>query len=623
MASHPNSASVQAAASAVRWPRWLDEIDLTLSICPQFVLYGNIHDNYLVPLDTLMVTAPVVDALWARLRQRGYEFLLVYDPSVGLRVHPASQRAHAQQAFRGQNALNLDFPGPEPRPMPPLDLPALVRAVYRHGACGLVVQNASRLVPSPDLAPGMLDLFAACAQSTQTAHPRPPRQGQAQPLFNPVFWLLDTMHDLPAWLVVAGERSRAISIAPPDMEDRLSCALQLAQDLIRNPDPQVDERAVRQFAMRAEGLTLKEMAAVAHIARDQDVSVEDIADAIRYYKIGVTDDPWSKPLLRTQIAAGEAEIGKRVKGQGAAVRQTLDILIRSVMGLHGAQASSSANRPRGVLFFAGPTGVGKTELAKAVSSLIFGNEDACLRFDMSEFSAQQSEARLVGAPPGYVGHDAGGELVNAVRQRPFCVLLFDEIEKAHPQILDKFLQILEDGRLTDGRGDTVYFSEAVLIFTSNLGVVQRQADGTMGMTFNRDDPPEAIRNSIISGVRDHFRLVLGRPELLNRIGENIVVFDFIDEAVAGQILDRLLENIFTRVARAQSLQVELAPAARAQLFEFCKTKLDDGGRGIGNIVEIALVNPLARALFERAPSGPVVRITAIRVEDGKYSVDLT
>ena len=145
-------------------------------------------------------------------------------------------------------------------------------------------------------------------------------------------------------------------------------------------------------------------------------------------------------------------------GRDHAVTHMLDIVKRAVTGVGGVRRGG---RPRGVAFLAGPTGVGKTELAKTITELLFGDESAYIRFDMSEFCAEHADQRLIGAPPGYVGYDAGGELTNAIRERPFSVVLFDEIEKAHPRILDKFLQILDDGVLTSGRGDRVYFSESV------------------------------------------------------------------------------------------------------------------------------------------------------------------
>src|SRR5262249_16475224 len=166
---------------------------------------------------------------------------------------------------------------------------------------------------------------------------------------------------------------------------------------------------------------------------------------------------------------------------------------------------------------------------------------------MSEFSAEQSDQRLIGAPPGYIGYDTGGELTNAVRQKPFGVVLFDEIEKAHPRILDKFLQVLDDGVLTSGRGERVYFSHSFIIFTSNLAIERLTPDGERVPNVSSNDSFETVRAKVRAEIERHFKLELGRPEILNRIGENIIVFDFIRADVAGEIFRALLENILVRV----------------------------------------------------------------------------
>jgi ATP-dependent Clp protease ATP-binding subunit ClpA len=263
----------------------------------------------------------------------------------------------------------------------------------------------------------------------------------------------------------------------------------------------------------------------------------------------------------------------------------------------GAQARTGGNRPRGVLFFAGPTGVGKTELAKALTQLIFGDERAYIRFDMSEFAEEHTGARLLGAPPGYIGYDAGGELTNAVREKPFSVVLFDEIEKAHPRILDKFLQILDDGRLTDGRGETAYFSEAILVFTSNLGITVEDEHGRRVQQVSADDPHEVVETRVRTAIQDYFKFRLSRPEILNRIGDNIIVFGFITPAVGAQIFDGMLRNVVNRVRAEHKIDLVLAAGVLDQLREVCIADLSNGGRGIGNQLESAFVNPLARALF--------------------------
>jgi ATP-dependent Clp protease ATP-binding subunit ClpA len=252
------------------------------------------------------------------------------------------------------------------------------------------------------------------------------------------------------------------------------------------------------------------------------------------------------------------------------------------------------------MFFAGPTGVGKTELAKSLSELIFGDESACIRFDMSEFSAAHAAERLVGAPPGYLGYDAGGELTNAVRERPFSLILFDEIEKADPSILDKFLQILDDGRLTDGSGSTVYFSEAVIVFTSNLGMTTTDERGVRVENVTRDLDRAELERRLTNTIREHFSTTLNRPELLNRIGDNIVVFNFIAKEVACRIFDLQLRRVCERVERQHHVTVTVADDLADRLRREATADLHFGGRGIGSFLETAFVNPLARALFEES-----------------------
>ncbi|CAK0766863.1 hypothetical protein CCP4SC76_4640001 [Gammaproteobacteria bacterium] len=242
---------------------------------------------------------------------------------------------------------------------------------------------------------------------------------------------------------------------------------------------------------------------------------------------------------------------------------------------------------------------------------------------MSEFAAEHADARLLGSPPGYVGYDAGGELTNAVRQRPFSVILFDEIEKAHPRLLDKFLQILEDGRITDGRGNTVYFSEAVLIFTSNLGITLIDETGHRVPNVTPSDPYEQVETRVRQAIHDHFKFQLGRPEILNRIGDNIVVFNFITQPVAQAIFAGMLANVCQRVREEHNLTLDIPDPVRDQLAAWCTSDLANGGRGIGNRLETTFVNPLARALFHQSLAG-VQRLTvqAVRVADNVHSIQL-
>lgn len=348
-----------------------------------------------------------------------------------------------------------------------------------------------------------------------------------------------------------------------------------------------DKNAKDDLVDALDGFTLKDIAQLMKLSRQmtERLSFEKL---INLFKYGEKVSPWEE-LSKDKIGRIETELSKRVKGQDAAISKVKDVIIRAYTGFSGLQHSSKQKKPKGTLFFVGPTGVGKTELAKSLAEFVFGDENACIRFDMSEYNHEHSDQRLVGAPPGYVGYEAGGQLTNAVKEKPFCVLLFDEIEKAHGRILDKFLQILEDGRLTDGKGETVYFSETIIIFTSNIGAAEISADL---------DPKE-VKNQFVKKVQDHFITKLGRPELLNRIGDNIVAFNFIDDPEVFTSIAKLkFKTIEEFVSERYGAKIVFENEDAVFMAIGNKAGKQNGGRGLLNEMESVIINPLSEFIFD-------------------------
>lgn len=402
-----------------------------------------------------------------------------------------------------------------------------------------------------------------------------------------VIFVTSNIAQIPVSIYQKNPDSKIITLGNPDREERKAIVENISAHFKLKTDLDSDELSKIDLIDGMDNFTTKEIIQVALLSKTIDeITVEKL---LSLYKYGEKDSPWEQ-LEPKKVRKISEILGKRVKGQDSAIAKVREVVIRAKTGLSGLQHSISKSKPKGLLFFAGPTGVGKTELAKTLAEFLFNDESACIRFDMSEYNHEHSDQKLIGAPPGYVGYEAGGQLTNLIKERPFCVLLFDEIEKAHPKILDKFLQILEDGRLTDSKGETVYFSECIIVFTSNIGA--NKVSSNMGY--------EEIQKTIFEAIKDKFENEINRPELLGRIGySNIVTFNFIKDpniqkAIASSKINPIIEYL------KESKHINLDFTNKDEFLEYVLSKTDatKGGRDILNKLEDILVSQLADYLFD-------------------------
>jgi len=331
---------------------------------------------------------------------------------------------------------------------------------------------------------------------------------------------------------------------------------------------------------------------------DEELIAEVLSNSTGIPVFKLTEEETAR-LLRM-----EDELHRRVIGQDQAIRALSQAIRRTRAGL------KDPKRPGGSFIFAGPSGVGKTELSRTLAAFLFGNEDALIQLDMSEYSEKHTASRLFGAPPGYVGYDEGGQLTEKVRRKPFSVVLFDEIEKAHPDIFNTLLQVLEDGRLTDAQGRVVDFKNTVIIMTTNLGT--RDISKTLGLGFHNSDDVlgnyERMKGKVTDELKTHFR-----PEFLNRI-DDIVVFHQLSEGEIIQIVDLMIANLDERL-HAKDMGIELTPGAKALL---AKRGYDPvlGARPLRRTIQREIEDVLSeKILFGDVKPGEITLVDVVTVDE--------
>ncbi len=606
-------------------PDWLGTLTREAAFRPGLVLYGNTRDLFWSGVGAEYLTLP---ALLTR-RLDGFSVRATWDRVDGLRFEDEREARRWDEAVERTIAAPAD-PGnaydmgedeeDDANPVGPrrIDLHELI-AQYRlvlaaPGVRPLLVIDWSHLLvtqpahPDPTEREWLLQVGKALVgEPTQRIDSDRLRQGEGL-----VILISASLGAVPPVVYQGEPRVRLLTVPSPGRDARRAFFDRHADDIeVEAPRaapgaaPVPARKAtVEALADLTDQLTTADLRQVVGLSRSLSKRLRPDR-LLNLYRFGDQRSPWEE-LSEDKLATVDAALKRRVIGQDGAVDHVATMVIRAWLGLAGLQHSARRSKPKGTLFFVGPTGVGKTELAKACAEFLFGDESACIRFDMSEYNHEHSDQRLVGAPPGYVGFEEGGQLTNAVRARPFSVLLFDEIEKAHGRVLDKFLQVLEDGRLTDGRGETAWFSETVIIFTSNIGASDVPKDQTSAGEYERH---------FRAAVEEHFVRQLGRPELLNRLGDNVVVFQPIhDSGLRRGILERKLEPLRAHLRDRWGVTLEVEEGVLDRLVSVAR--LDHGGRGLLNAVERELINPLARFLFEHHGKLRRGRVVVVHL-DGK------
>ena len=550
-------------------------------------LYGSIEDlvPYRTALGTISAFLSLEEWLWKAYCSQAHTVIVFYSATSGFYNHFSEENVERFDNISG-NSNEEGFLGAAQKIVQALKSTTEDRIV-------VIIDSTIRCLTSgPIIQPNDQRAFTILKNAVVSSD----MTGQHQLVF-----VNEQKSDIPPFLLASQSHSKSIIIPKPDQIQRCGYLSYLFSNR------HFSDSDLFSVAQRAESLTLIEIRNALSHANYASCTINDLMNQICLFQFGFSEDPW-RQINPSKIDNAEQILGNYVFGQDEAIKYSAEVIKYAASGFGGVFQEDGRTAPKGVLFFCGLSGTGKTELAKAIARLVFGSADSMIRFDMGEYNQPHSAERLTGAPPGYIGHDAGGQLTEAIKAHPFCLLLFDEIEKADAAVMNKFLSVLEDGRLTDGKGETVSFENTIVVFTSNLGA----ADAV------RESNPAKVREIISNAVKQYCEeqppYGIGKPELYSRLAGNIVIFNPLSE----EAIQRIFDNYYQQAIGKISSQLEIQVSCTDDFENKLRALIDDernrgkfpGGRGMKKAMDKYFLVPLAGFSYrERCKKGDTIELS--------------